>query len=270
MRGAVIILASALGAAIAAAPPVAAAAPGASIEDIAREKLAAITLVRSKARRYTAAIANGRLLQAYLSAATPNEAERVKARIVSSMKAMQDRHGLTRIRILWRDGRRLAEAGAADKGPARERTIRDALAQQPGTLSGTIYGDTLNWVMQVDREGTGELVVAVAQDMSAYERALVHGLGPALHVLVVNEKGKVVSDSEGTITPGQPAMVAGLTLEAVRNRLGIDGPAGAGAIDLDGRPVRIALQSADGWTVVAMDKPVAGAGCGAGREAPCR
>ena len=62
------------------------------------------------------------------------------------------------------------------------------------------------------------------------------------------------------------------TLEAVRNRLGIDGPAGAGAgaIDLDGQPVRIALQSADGWTVVAMDRPVAGAGCGAGREAPCR
>lgn len=270
MRGAVIILASALGAAAVAATPVSAAAPGASIEDVAREKLAAVTLVRSKARRYTAAIANGRLLQAYLSAATTAEAERVKTRIVSSMKAMQDRHGLTRIRILWRDGRRLAETGTPDKGPGQDRIVKDALAHDPGTISSTLYGDTLNWAAQVDHGGQGELVVSVGQDTAAYERALLHGLGSALQVIVVNDKGKVISGSDGASTPGKPAMIAGLTLEALRKNLGIGGPAGAGVVELDGHPVRIALQSADGWTVIAMDKPAATARCTGSNEAPCR
>lgn len=270
MRGTVIILASALGAAVAAVAPAIAAAPGASIEDIAREKLAAVTLVRTKARRSTAAIANGRLLQAYLSAATTSEAGRVKARIVSSMKAMQERYGLVRIRILWRDGRRLADIGAADKGPGQERALRDALAQEPGKISGAIYGDTINWTTRADREGAGDLVVAVGQDMSAYERALLHGLGHALHVIVINEAGRIVSDSDGTFTPGKPAVIGGLTPEAMRARLGITGPAGAGAIELDGRPVRIAIQSADGWTVIAMDKPVPGTSCKTGNGLPCR
>ena len=269
MRGAAIILASALGCAVAAQTPAAAAAPGASIEDIAREKLAAVTLVRSKARRSTAAIANGRLLQAYLSAATTNEAERIKVRIVSSMKAMQQRYGLVRIRILWPDGRGLADTGSADKGPRQNRAVRDVPAQEPGKISAAIYGDTMNWTTRADREGAGNLVVEVGQDMSAYERALLHGLGHALYVLVVNERGRVVSDSDGTFTPGQPAIIAGLTLEAIRSRLGINGPAGAGAIELDGRQVRIALQSADGWTVIAMDKPISRASCKASTEVPC-
>jgi|GEM_PF-2850300 len=270
MRGAVIILASALGAALAAVTPATAAAPGASIEDIAREKLAAVTLVRSKARRSTAAIANGRLLHAYLSAATTNEAGRVKSRIVSSMKAMQARYGLVHIRILWRDGRRLAESGATAKGPGPERAARDALAQDPGNISGAIYGDMIHWTTRTDSEGADDLVVVVGQDLSTYERALLHGLGHAMHVIVINDRGRIVSDSDGTLTPGQPAIIRGLTLDAIRSRLGISGPAGAGAIELDGRPVRVALQSADGWTVIAMDKPVPGPDCKARTGVPCR
>jgi dihydropteroate synthase len=134
MRGAVIILASALGAVAMTAAPESSAAPVTSLDALLREKTAAVTIVRTKARKYTAALANGRLLQAYLTAATGNEGERIKDRIVSSLKALQNRYGLTTFRIMWRDGDVVAEVGTfldsrvaacEAAGIARDRLVID-------------------------------------------------------------------------------------------------------------------------------------------------
>jgi hypothetical protein len=275
MRGAVIILASALGAVAMTAAPESSAAPVTSLDALLREKTAAVTIVRTKARKYTAALANGRLLQAYLTAATGNEGERIKDRIVSSLKALQNRYGLTTFRIMWRDGDVVAEVGpegtgSAARRPNRTPALKKGLAQETGTVGTLINGDTLTYVAAVERSGQKEIVVSIEQDVTAYERVLMHGLADTLYVVIVDDRGNVVSDSSGTATAGQAATFGGLTIDQLRARLRVSGSGGSGIVTLDGRMVRVGVQTADGWTVVAMDHSPGEDTCIRDDGAPCR
>lgn len=275
MRGAVIILASALGAVAMTAAPAGAAAPSASIDAIVREKTAAVSIVRTKARKYTAAIANGRLLQAYLAAATDNEGERVKDRIVSSLKALQNRYGLTGFRIMWRDGDLLAEVSpsrATTRGnrASRDPVLKRGLAQDAGVVGTMMQGDTLTYVAAVERNGQKEVVVSIEQDVTAYERVLMHGLADTLYIVIVDDRGNVVSDSTGTATAGQAATFGGFTVDQLRARLRISGSEGSGVLTLDGRMVRVGVQTADGWTLVALDRTPGEDTCIRDDSTPCR
>lgn len=275
MRGAVIILASALGAAALVPAPVLAAAPRDGIDAVLGEKVAAVTIVRSKARKYTAAIAHGRLLQAYLAAATRNEGERLKERLLAALKTLQHRNGLEGFRILWPSGEVLAELKPPGKParttrPSKDIALREGLSQDSNAIDTLLDGDTLNHVASAERDGRKQLIVASLQDSSAYQRALAFGLDARLYIMVVDERDRIVSDSDGSAAPGKPARIAGLTIRQVRERLSVTGPEGRGVIMNEGQPSRIGLRSAVGWTVVAMERPASATPCLRNTDAPCR
>jgi hypothetical protein len=274
MRGARISLASAIGAAAIALGPAHAATPATDIDAVVREKLAAVSIVRTKARKYAMALANGRLLQAYLSASTASEGDRLKARIISSLQSLQNRYGLTGFRIVWRDGDLLAEVGqdaaaTAGKAERNRQVLQRALTQDEGDVSTIMSGDTLTYVTAVERNGQKELVLCIEQSIDAYERVLMLGLARTLHIVIVDEKGKVVTDSAGNFAPGTPARIAGLTPDELRARMGITGNEGTGVIAQDGRNLRVSFQSADGWTAYAIEQADETRACLRDQDTPC-
>lgn len=272
MRGALVTLAAGLGLAYLNA---ASAAHAGTVEAVVREKAAAIAIVRTRASRYTAALAQGRLFNAYLSASTLSEAERLKSRIVATLGALQHRYGLNEFMVVDREGRLFAHVGAREAVPGKRNlagnpVLSDAFRQEPRTVATHLARDVVTYVAPVVREGQPAFVIAVAQDLTAYERVLLRGLGKSLYIAILDREGNIISDSAGAADTGRKALIAGLTLEELRRHLSADGNEGTGVVTRAGHDYRVSFQAVEDWTVVAIEQTQDGATCLRNGAGSCR
>jgi len=273
MRGGWITLAAGFAAAMLAIAPAraTAATERVAMDALAREKMAAVMLVRTKARKYAAALANGRLMQAYLSAATQTEAERLKSRIIATLKTLQNRYGIEAFRIIWRNGDVFASIGAAQPPmPRRRQELAQGLAQTSGAVSMLLGTDSLTFVTPVSRDGESELVLSVEQHLSAYERVLTHGIPGHMKVMIVDANGRIVTDTSGASRSGDTARIAGMTIDDLRMRLSAGAAEGAGFLLHEGHRLEVSYQSVDGWTVTALQAAPDRTPCLRGSSTSCR
>lgn len=253
--------------------PADATAAKASVEinAVVREKMAAVTLVRSKARKYAIALANGRLMQAYLAAATHSEGERLKSRIISTLKTLQNRYGIEAFRIRWRNGDEFTSVGNAQPGKTRQRQeIAQGLGQPSGTVSTLMGTDSLTYITPVARDGESTLVLSLEQHLSAYERVLSHGITGDMNIMIVDAAGRIVTDTSGTTRTGEIARIAGMNIDDLRMRLSAGASEGAGFLTMNGSRLEVSYQSVDGWTVIALQAAPQRALCLRGASTPCR
>ncbi len=263
MRGALIKLSAGL--CLATALP-AQPATASSTEAIVQQKAAAIAIVRTKARKYTASLAQGRLFHAYLSASTQSEGDRLKARIVASLKALQNRYGLNEFTVVGRDGEVFAHIGHEPAAPGKRDLKKDpvlaaGVAQPAQTVATLMDHDAVTYVAPVVRNGELEFVISIEQDLSAYEKVLTLGLGRSLYVVIIDPAGNVVSDSNGSAAAGKKALIAGLTLEELRQQISANGNEGTGVVSRDGHFYNVSFQTVDDWTVVAIEQAPQDATC---------
>ena len=205
MRGALISFSAGLCLAT-AIPALPAAASG--TQTIVQEKAAAIGIVRTKARKYTASLAQGRLFHAYLSASTQSEGDRLKGRILASLKGLQNRYGLNDFTVIGRDGEVFAHIGSQPAATEKRNVKKDPIlvagfAQEAHTVSTLMDDDAVTYIAPVVLNGEREFVISIEQDLSAYEKVLALGLGRSLYVVIIDPAGNVVSDSNGSGAAGK-------------------------------------------------------------------
>lgn len=263
MRGALITFSAGL--CLATAIPASSVAAS-STQAIVQQKAAAIAIVRTKARKYTASLAQGRLFHAYLSASTQSEGDRLKARIVSSLKALQNRYGLNDFTVVGRDGELFAHIGDQTQAPGKRNLKKDpvmatGIAQEPHTVTTLMDDDAVTYIAPVVRNGELEFVISIEQDLSAYEKVLTLGLGRSLYVVIIDPVGNVVSDSNGSAAAGKKALIAGLTLDELRQQISATGTEGTGVVSRDGQFFNVSFQTVEDWTVVAIEQAPQDATC---------
>ena len=242
-----------------------------AMDALAREKMAAVMLVQTKARKYAAALANGRLMQAYLSAATQPEADRLKLRIIATLKNLQNRYGIEAFRIMWRNGEVFTSIGDAQPTISRRRQeLAQGLTQKSGAVSMMPGTNSLTFITPVSRDGESELVLSVEQHLSAYERALSHGIQGHMKIMIVDANGRIVTDTSGAARRGDTARIAGMTIDDLRMRLSAGAAEGAGFVLHEGRRLEVSYQSADGWTVIALQTAPDRRPCLRGSSTVCR
>jgi hypothetical protein len=267
MGGVKIVLAAGLAAAVLAYAPSALAAPPAArdLRAVAAEKAAAVALMRQRASRQTALIANDRLFEAYFRAATTSEAERIERRIGHTLGDLGDRYGLNGYSVAWPDGRSFASPHPDKRG----HDARGKAGKNPSLAVPRHDTKRVTWTAAVMHNATPSLVVSVDQDLAAYERVLLHGLAENLWVVIVDAEGRIVADSTGREPRGQPAMFAGLTIAELRATIGAGAPEGMGILTQDGSSRRVSYQTVDGWIVVAVEQPVSQRTCINRAGPPC-
>jgi hypothetical protein len=263
MRGALISFSAGLCLAT-AIPALPAAASG--TQTIVQEKAAAIGIVRTKARKYTASLAQGRLFHAYLSASTQSEGDRLKGRIMASLKGLQNRYGLNDFTVIGRDGEVFAHVGSQPTATEKRNVKKDPVlvagfAQEAHTVSTLMDDDAVTYIAPVVLNGEREFVISIEQDLSAYEKVLALGLGRSLYVVIIDPAGNVVSDSNGSGAAGKKALIAGLTFDELRQQISASGTEGTGVVSKDGKFFNVSFQTVDDWTVVAIEQAPQDATC---------
>ena len=228
-----------------------------SVLAIIKEKAAAVSIVRQKAKKYAASLAQGRLFNAYLTAATANEGERLKARILTSLKALENHYGLQNFTVIDRSGELFLHAGK-EPAPTEKRNMKKdpvlvaGFASDAPPVSTLMQQNSVTYVAPVTRNGQKEFVLSIEQNLTAYEKVLTLGLAKTFYVVIINAKGDIISDSRGAANAGKQALIAGLTIEQLQTELRGNTNEGTGIVSKDGTLFTVAYQTVDDWTVVAI------------------
>lgn len=254
MRGALISIAAGI---LLASISIAAPGPIPSIQSVAKEKAAAVSIVRQKAKKYAATLAQGRLFNAYLTAATANEGERLKARILTSLKALENQYGLQTFTVIDRAGDLFLHSGKSKPSAEKRNTKKDpalvaGFAADAPAVSTMMEKGSVTYIAPVTRNGQKEFVLSIEQDLTAYEKVLTLGLAKNFYVVIVNAEGDIISDSRGATNAGKQALIAGLTSDQLRTEIQGSANEGTGVVSKDGNLYTVAYQTVDDWTVVAI------------------
>lgn len=247
MRGAFVFVALALG--------LATPSSASTVEAVVRQKAAAVSIFRTKARKYAATLAQGRLFNAWLNASTQSEGERLRSRIGLAFKALESHYGMHDFTVVDRSGDLFLHVGKTD-APAAKRNLKTdpilaaGFAQNERQVASVMEKDSVTYVSPVTHQGEKEFVLSIQQDLSAYDKVLSLGLAKPFYVLVVDAKGTVLSDSRG---PARKPFTANLSLDALRKDLGGSATEGTGIVINNGALFNISYQTAGEWTVVAIE-----------------
>lgn len=256
MRGALISIAGGLAMAVAHWSGASAAS---TIQDVAREKAEAVSIVRGKARKYAISLAQGRLFSAYLTAATQGESDRLKAHIMSSLRALQNKYGMKDFTVVDRVGTLFIHVGNNADVPAKFNikatpTLARGFRQDTTGVTAVMDDGNVTYVSPVIHNGEKEFVLRIEQDMSAYEKVLALGLAKSLFVVIIDVSGNVISDSHNSENTGKKALIAGMTFDVLRHEINGSPAEGTGVISKDGRLFNVSYQTVDDWTVVAIEQ----------------
>ncbi len=272
MRGdfCTVILGLSLACGLAVAPS---AATG--VQAVAQEKAAAVSIIKSRAQKYTATLAQGRLFSAYLNASTISEGARLRTRIGNSFKALENHYGMRDFSVVDRSGELFVHVGKALPSSSKRNVKKDPVlsagfAQQERAVAIVMDEGYVTYASPVMRRGEKEFVLCIEQELSAYDKVLAYGLAKNFYVVVVDKRGKVLSDSRPHASGSKPSTIEGLTLEEMRSHVGGNQTEGTGRIVTNGTLFNISYQTVGDWTVVAVEPLSAPQECLRTGEDKCR
>lgn len=234
-----------------------------SLQAIAREKAAAVAILRAKAAHEIATMAQGRLFSAYLTATTQGEGLRIKRRIEAAFAVTSKRFGLGEMMLVDRGGAVIAASSSASEGAelnvARDPVLKAGFAGEPRKASSLLTvkaGDpTLACFAPVVWRGEKEFVLRAKQDFAAYGALLAKHAGAKTFVILADGNGVILSDTRPTIVrPGVkrgPFTIAGLSLKALRGAVKGTATEGFGEVANKMERFAVAYQAVGDWVVVA-------------------
>lgn len=242
-------------------------ARAADMRALAREKAAAVSIMREKAANQIGTLAQDRLFGAYLNATTQGEGVRLTRRIESAFAAINSRFGLSEVSLIARDGAVVAHvAGRASAVSGEFKLVKDTVlmaglaldAMKVSTLviaNGDRAGYAISHVAPVVWRGNKEFVVRGEQDLGAYQAVLSSGVGTGRYVALIDETRSILSDT-GTNPGAQRATaklsVAGLSFDAIRKAVNGTADEGNGEVARANKRFDVAYRSVGPWTVVAV------------------
>ncbi len=247
--------------------------PGAAAFDevraLAREKAAAVALLKRKPARQVAMLVNDRVFVAYLNATTQGEGVRIRARMTSVLSTLVGRFGIGQVALVDRSGEVVVKAGksggmslAADPAVQNTFTRKDA-----GATSVLARGD-LTHAAPVVRRGEREFVLGIRQSLTPYREALQRGVDGERFVVLLDDKGAVLCDSrDKPWTRGR--LVAGMSFAALRKAVKGTRDEGAGEITRGDARYAVGYETVDGWTVLAVEAVPVPSACAKGAKRPC-
>lgn len=230
---------------------------------IAREKAAAVAILREKAANEIATVAQGRLFSAYLTATTQGEGLRIKGRMEAAFGVIGKRFGLGELILVDRSGAVIA-ASAGVRAPSQmdvklDPALKAGFAGEPRNASSLLTvksGDpTLAYFSPVVWRGEKEFVLRASQDLAAYRALLAKPMAGKAFVVLVNANGVILSDTRPTtLRPGVKRgafNLAGLSLSAMRGA--VKGTASEGFGEVGNKKERfvVAYQAVGDWVIVA-------------------
>jgi hypothetical protein len=241
------------------------------VKAIAREKAAAVWLLRRKAAHQIVTLANDRVFAAYLNATTQGEGARIRARIASVFKPLVSRAGIRSIALVNRSGEYVvfedAKKQAAGTPDASDPVLAAGLAQAPRRAATIATPGTLTFATPVIWRDQREFVLSARQSLGVYKKVLARGLASGRFVALADNKGAVLCDTRGA--GGGNTLVAGLTLDALRKALKGSRDEGSGQIARGGDRYNVSYKAVGTWTVVAAERMPAGGRCSKRGEQPC-
>lgn len=254
MRGvSVLICASALALAVSLSAR-ASAEPFDAVERLAKDKAAAVTLLKARAERQVAIAAGDRLFAAYLNAASLAEGARLQPRIAAMLATLVDRFGIREVAVVDRSGAFLARAGNVDRTVASLDAKTNPLMlagfaatpHQASLLQAALRADLIAPV--VHREQI-EFVLTARQDFAVYRNALGYATTDDRYAVLTDAAGIVLAHGRNGAAGGT-AIVADMTLAAIRKAA----PTGIGEIAGGENRYRVSHRPAGSWTVIAVER----------------
>ncbi|MEQ1753695.1 MAG: cache domain-containing protein [Micropepsaceae bacterium] len=237
-----------------------------TIRDVVQQKAEAVSIVKSKARKYAVALAQGRLFSAYLMASTQSEGDRLKSRISSSFRALENHYGMRNFTVIDRSGELFLHVGPT-QAPAGKRNLKtdpvlvSGFSQELSSVTSLMEKDTVTYVSPVVHNGEKEFVLSIEQDLSAYEKVLTLGLAKSFYVVVIDSRGNIISDSHGAENAGKQALIAGMTFDRLRQEISGSANDGTGVVSKDGQLFNVSYETVDDWIVVAIEQSNAASAC---------
>jgi hypothetical protein len=236
----------------------------AGVRAVAREKAAAIDLLRHKTSDVLSTVAQDRLFAAYLNATTQGEGARVRTRIEHALATFIRRFGFNAFQLIDRSGAVVTYVSTTTTPVSlavdvrRDRLLASGFVQEtPGAVSVVVRKpNSSNWTMSlvapVRWHGQTEYVLRAEQDGGAYRRVLGLGLRGKRYAVLTDERGQVLSDTRSN-PPAGALTVAGQTLPALRRSLGGHADDGSGSVSLHEEKFNVSYRKSGDWTVVVVE-----------------
>ena len=244
------------------------------VRTLAREKAAAIGLMRTKAADILTTVAQDRLFGAYLNATTQGEGARVRTRIAQALATFIRRFGLTSFQLIDRSGVVVTYVSTTKVPPdtqvdvQKDRLLAAGFAAEAPVVASVVVRrpDVSGWSMSlsapVNWHGQTEYVLRAEQDQAAYRRVLGLGLDSKRYVLLADERDQILLDSRPKGSAGDDAptpggklalTIAGQSLPALRRLLGGGADEGSGLVSRRNENFNVSYRKVGDWTVVAVE-----------------
>jgi hypothetical protein len=257
MRGAssFVVLSALFTCALIASP--ARAGDGDPVRTLAREKAAAVSLLKAKGARQVATMAQDRVFIAYLNASTQGQGARLRSRMVVMFTTLWNRFGLRDVALVDRAGELVVRVGHAPNAPTsydvkRDPVLSAGLKQKQFEVATIAGADGLTYAAPVIWREQAEFVLSARQSFAAYRKVLARGTASDSFVVLVDAKGQILADTRNGPAAGTRAkLVAGLSLEGLRKAVKGSRDEGAGEIARGNERFRVRYLSVGDWTVIA-------------------
>jgi len=223
---------------------------------LAREKAAAVSILKAKGAKQIATMAQDRVFVAYLNASTQGQGARLRSRMALMFTTLWNRFGLRDIAVVDRAGELVVRVGHAANAPTtfdvkRDPVLSAGFAQKAFGVATVSGADTLSYAAPVVWRDQAEFVLSARQSLGAYRSALVRGVSAGSFVVLVDAKGRVLADTRNVAAGAKGKLVAGLSLEALRRAVKGSRDEGAGEVVRGNERFSVGYQSVGDWTVVA-------------------
>lgn len=228
-----------------------------AVRALAREKAAAVSILKTKGAKQIATMAQDRVFIAYLNASTQGQGARLRARMATIFTTLWNRFGLREVTLVDRAGELVVRVGKTAKSPTTFNVKRDpalaaGFAQKALTVATVAGTDALTFAAPVVWRDQAEFVLSARQSFAVYRRALARGTANGAFVLLVDAKGQVLADTRSAAVSGtRGKLVAGLSLDALRKTVKGSRDEGAGEVGRGGDRFNVSYQAVGDWTVVA-------------------
>jgi hypothetical protein len=241
------------------------------VRALAREKAAAVAILKEKAADAVVTLAQDRVFVAYLNATTQGEGARLRARMTQAFETLTARVGIRSVAMIDRSGEVIVRTGgkaastsvdpvvAAGVSARVDPVVAAGFALKPRLISSTVAKGadasawTLSLVAPISWRGQNEFVLRAVQSGAVYSAALARGVGGQRYVVLADRDGRVLSDSRSKSAPKAAFAVAGLPLAALRKALKGDAQEGSGQVSRKEERFNVSYRAVDNWTVVAVE-----------------
>ncbi|MCE9523361.1 MAG: cache domain-containing protein [Alphaproteobacteria bacterium] len=234
------------------------------VRALAREKAAAVGLMRAKAANILTAVSQDRLFAAYLNATTQGEGARVRTRIEHALATFIHRYGFNSFQLIDRSGAVVTyvstakAAAVAQVDVVKDRGLASGFAQQKMGVVSTVMrpaGGTewdMSIVAPISLRGQTEFVLRAEQDGAAFQRVLALGSDAKRYILLLDEHDQLLYDSR-PLKSATPLAIAGQSPAALRRALGGKGAEGSGLVGRPNEKFNVSYYKTGDWTVIAVE-----------------